>query len=551
MSLAVPSRRSALLLACALLLALLLWHGWQRGHWVSLPDAPAGKLGCVSYTPPLEQPMTAATRIDPERIRRDLQQLTQRFTCVRIYSVNNGLDAVPGIAREVGLRVLLGLWIGRDAQMNQREIERGLQVAARDHDVIDAVIVGNEVLLRREQTVEALAALVQQVNAATDLPVTYADVWDFWRTNPQLATDTDFVTVHLLPYWENDPTGIDAALAEAASMYGEATVTFPGRRIFIGETGWPSQGRQRQDAAPSVVGQARFVREFTRWAHDNGIGYNLIEAFDQPWKRAQEGTVGGYWGLYDKNGEAKFALQGPVREDAHWYVGLLTAAGGALLLLIVGLVRRRSGGRADLLLLAMAGAATGCLLPLQWQYLSLTSRTMQELVLGSAIVVVGNVMALWLLLAAAQRDAQRPLTVPDGVGETLRGFNRRALPQAPERGHSRLLGVLRLVLLVGLFNVCLGLALDARYRGFPLALYALPLLVLSALAVSEPQGWRLRWPQMPEETALTLLCGASAVAWAVREGPQNLPSLVLAGLVLLFCASQLTGLRGQRAGQHQ
>ena len=124
------TRRNALLIACAALAVLLQGYWWQQGRSVAVVDAPQGKLDCVSYTPPLEQPMTSTTSIEPARIRSDLQLLAQRFGCVRIYSVNNGLAAVPGIAREVGLRVLLGLWIGPDPVMNQREIARGLQVAA-------------------------------------------------------------------------------------------------------------------------------------------------------------------------------------------------------------------------------------------------------------------------------------------------------------------------------------------------------------------------------------------------------------------------------------
>ncbi len=545
------TRRNALLIACAALAVLLQGFWWHQGRSVAVVDAPEGKLDCVSYTPPLEQPMTLTTAIEPARIRSDLQLLAQRFGCVRIYSVNNGLAAVPGIAREVGLRVLLGLWIGPDPVMNQREIARGLQVAAADHDVIDAVIVGNEVLLRRELTADKLAALVRQVNDATDLPVTYADVWDFWRTNPAMAEVTDFITVHVLPYWENKPTGIEGALAEAASMYGEATVTFPGRRIFIGETGWPSQGRQREDAKPSTVGQARFIREFTRWAHDNSIHYNLIEAFDQPWKRGQEGTVGGYWGLYDKDGRAKFPLQGPLQEDAMWHQGPIDAVLCALLFTGLGLLLRRSARSCDLLLMAATGAVVGPLLPLQWHYIADTSRNFQEAILGGTTVIVGNVLALWLLLVAAGLKTRQQAAIPDAIGQMLRDFNRHALPPRAEQGHSRVLGLLRLALLVGLTYVCLGLALDARYRGFPLPLYVLPLTIISALALSESQAWRLRWRQMPEEAGLTLLCGVCAVVWALREGPLNPASLTLSGLVVLFSLSQLISRNSQSAGQHQ
>ena len=79
----------------------------------------------------------------------------------------------------------------------------------------------------------------------------------------------------------------------------------------------------------------------------------------------------------------------------------------------------------------------------------------------------------------------------------------------------------------------------------------LPLTIISALALSEPQAWRLRWRQMPEEAALTLLCGVCAVVWALREGTLNPASLALSGSVVLFSLSQLVGRAGQSARQHQ
>ncbi|MET0291568.1 MAG: hypothetical protein ABW136_04325, partial [Steroidobacteraceae bacterium] len=274
----------SLLLAPAL--AFVLWLWWQDGHSRPVADAPSGQLDCVSYSPAQRSGALDAT-VSRDVLVRDLTLLAERFRCVRIYSVSEGLDQVPAIARDLKLKVLLGLWIGRDSVHNQREIRDGLKISAEYRDVIEAIVVGNEVLLRRELSAGRLAQLIAQVDEGTDLPVTYADVWDFWRENPGLAPLVTFVTIHLLPYWEDMPTGIDAALRHTAEVHAEAHATFPDKPIFIGETGWPSKGRQREDAAPSLVNQARFVREFTTWASEAGIKYNLIEAFDQPWKRNQ------------------------------------------------------------------------------------------------------------------------------------------------------------------------------------------------------------------------------------------------------------------------
>src|SRR5260370_12012113 len=76
-------------------------------------------------------------------------------------------------------------------------------------------------------------------------------------------------------------------------------VAFPGKEILIGETGWPSQGRMREGALPSRTNQARVVSEILLLAKQENFRVNLIEAYDQPWKRELEGTVVGYCVLLD------------------------------------------------------------------------------------------------------------------------------------------------------------------------------------------------------------------------------------------------------------
>jgi glucan 1,3-beta-glucosidase len=537
-----------LALCCTVLALASLGVWWREGRAIDLVDAPAGKLDCLSYTPPHDEQLLRTSVVPRAQLQHDLALLAPRVRCVRIYSVANGMDQIPSIARELGLKVLLGLWIGADAPRNQQEIKLGLEVAERNRDVVEALIVGNEVLLRHELTAEQLGRLITQVNDATDIPVTYADVWDFWKANPSLALHADFLTIHLLPYWDDKPTGIDAALAHTASVYGEARVTFPNQRVFIGETGWPSQGRQRADAVPGVVAQARFVREFTGWAHDNQIQYNLIEAFDQPWKRQQEGTVGGYWGLYDTAGLAKFALQGAVQENTGWTLGYWSAGSGALAALLLWLWRKLRREPARLLLLLPAGALLGALLPMQWQYLAVTNRGLSEWLLSSLVVLAGNVLFIRLLVGSAVNSLGE-LPKPANIGTSLRGFDRRGVPEPPA-GANPVLGLLRLIVLIGLSYVCLGLAIDARYRGFPISLYVLPLATLTVLQLERRPGWHIGRQQMPEEWLLTLLCGLSALVFAIREGLNNQPALLLAGLVLCFAVSQL-GLRNRGPGQDQ
>ena len=132
------------------------------------------------------------------------------------------------------------------------------------------------------------------------MPVTYADVWEFWLRNRDVAAAADFITIHILPYWEDFPIPArNAAAAHVDAIRRQVVAAFPGKEVIIGEVGWPSAGRMREGALPSPANQARVIQDVLALAARENFRVNVIEAFDQPWKRALEGTVGGHWGLLD------------------------------------------------------------------------------------------------------------------------------------------------------------------------------------------------------------------------------------------------------------
>ncbi|WP_316397760.1 beta-(1-6) glucans synthase [Bradyrhizobium sp. 33ap4] len=269
---------------------------------VRAPIDPAAKLQCVSYTPfrGAQTPLDPTTQIPVEQIEQDLTDLAKVTDCVRTYSIENGLDQVPGVAAKVGLKVMQGIWLSSNRFKNLQQIAIAVRLAKEYPGVVTSLIVGNEVLLRGEMTATDLAGNIRAVKAAAgNLPVTYADVWEYWVKNREIYDAVDFVTIHILPYWEDIPVKAKYAAAHVDDIRKRMAVTFPGKEILIGETGWPSQGRMREGALPSRTNQARVVSEILDLAKREGFRVNLIEAYDQPWKRKLEGTVGGNWGLFD------------------------------------------------------------------------------------------------------------------------------------------------------------------------------------------------------------------------------------------------------------
>ncbi|WP_054886411.1 hypothetical protein [Pseudomonas sp. NBRC 111130] len=501
------------LLAC--LLALLglgaLWYG--LGKPVQLPDAasPTHKLQCASYTPfdkdqsPFDQPF----RLRPARMDADLALLAERFQCIRTYSMT-GLEAIPALARKHGLKVMLGAWVNANPVDTGKEVDALIAAANANPDVVSAVIVGNEALLRKEVTGEQLAALIAKVKSQVRVPVTYADVWEFWLQHPQVAPAVDFLTIHLLPYWEDDPRGIDDALAHVADVRQVFGNRFAPKDIFIGETGWPSEGRQRETAVPSRANEARFIRGFVSMAEANGWHYNLIEAFDQPWKRASEGAVGGYWGLYDADRQDKGVLEGPVSNLHYWPQWLLASA----LLMVATLLMAGPPATplAALLLPVLAAFAAGCL-GLWGELMRTHARFAGEWVWAVVLAGLNLLVLMHAALALARRD----------------GWRRRLFDYMQARA-----GWLLLAAGFAAAVSMLAMVFDPRYRSFPSVALALPALVYLLRPVAARRA---------EVALLAFIVGAGVLPQLFREGWENQQAWSWAVVSVLMTAALWRSLR--------
>ncbi|MCU0766727.1 MAG: beta (1-6) glucans synthase [Gammaproteobacteria bacterium] len=459
-------------------LAALAFWAWL-GRPIPLPDAPGGKFECLSYTPyrGSQTPFDKAFVVPKSQIEDDLAHLADTTRCVRTYSAMQGLDAVAEVAPHHGLDVLLGIWIGREAKDNALEIEAAVRAAQAHPERVKAIVVGNETLLRRELTGAQLIAEIEKVRARTSVPLTYADVWEFWLKHPEVAAHVDFLTVHILPYWEDEPVSIEASLAHVQAVLDKVKAAFPGKRILVGETGWPSEGRSREQAAPGRVEQARFVREFVQLALRNDVRYNLIEAFDQPWKRTLEGTVGGYWGLFSEGREAKWPLVGPVSEHPHWPLAAGLATAAALAVVGYGVIRRRVLPFARWLALALLGGVWGSALVLQWRLVAAASK--HPLEWSFYLVLLAASALAWLSLAARVAAPTGPWTdaLPASL-ESVRAWLRR--PRRAALDPSLALGIAHGTLGVATAAIALALAFDARYRDFPIAIVLPAALALLA-----------------------------------------------------------------------
>jgi exo-beta-1,3-glucanase (GH17 family)/cellulose synthase/poly-beta-1,6-N-acetylglucosamine synthase-like glycosyltransferase len=316
--------------AVAVVALLACVHG---GLWAMLQNRAAAPdienpLASVSYAPfaggahpDSGQLATAA------QIQADLRVIAPHTQAIRTYSSTGGVELVPAIADEFGLRVTAGAWIDKDEKRNEREM-RAVVDLARKHRNVNAIVVGNETIYRGERTVPELIKYIQKVKRETSVPVTTGEIWNVWIEHPELATAVDFIAAHVLPYWEGFSN--KQAVDQAVIIYDKLRRAFPGKRIVIAEFGWPSAGYNLKAGDPGRIEQATVLREFIARADALGIDYNIVEAIDQPWK-IFEGSVGPYWGLFDASRQSKFAWTGPIAENDYWKIATIAVLVGFLL----------------------------------------------------------------------------------------------------------------------------------------------------------------------------------------------------------------------------
>ncbi|MBV9043645.1 MAG: glycosyltransferase [Alphaproteobacteria bacterium] len=266
-----------------------------------------------------------------------MAQLSQLTNHIRTYTVAGGMEKVPEIARRYGLKVSLGCWIAADLEQNETELALCIKTAQANRRVIDRVFVGNEAILFGFVTPDQLNGYMKRVRDALPrrIQVTTAEPWSTWLLTPEIGQYADVISVHLLPYWEGMSTRDSLRFLEHA--YNDVAAEFPDKPVIIGEAGWPSEGRTKRFAVPSIANEAYFMRAFVQLAMEKGYDYYLLEAYDQPWKGGNEGSVGASWGMFDALGNPKFGFSGLLRTFPEWrtyalFASVLTLALGLMIL---------------------------------------------------------------------------------------------------------------------------------------------------------------------------------------------------------------------------
>jgi exo-beta-1,3-glucanase (GH17 family) len=518
--------KKLLTMVASLAVVAFFWYFMGEMYVLKNNDNSVSKLQCVSYAPFTKDQSPYMFEdgmiISEEQVRKDLQLLAQYTTCIRTYSTV-GLEMIPKIARETGLKMLMGAWVSANKDDTRLELDALIRLANAYPDVVNAVIVGNEVLLRGDTNAKVLREHIEYVKKGLpNTKVTYADVWEFWVKNQEIREVTDFVTIHILPYWEDDPMNIGQSIGHLADVRGEVEAILNDKNILIGETGWPSEGRMREDALPSKINQAKFIRDFVHLAEKNNWSYNIIEAFDQSWKRNNEGAVGGFWGLFDKDRGDKFVLAGNVSNFPNYQ--FLALGSFALILIFSLMLRNINLGIKKLILFGAVNAFFATVFMLQIEQYTITVRNSMELI-WALIIALTHIGIYYLLL---QNIA---------VDKKINILNISTILKQKIFSNDALAMILFYISFISVVIASLALAFEGRYRNFEI--YAFIISAISFIWLFKGKYTVLNFGIFEKMSALILLI--SVIFIFQNETYLNLFSNIWIAIALVFATLLYVG----------
>ncbi|MGB5378292.1 glycosyl hydrolase family 17 protein [Muriicola sp.] len=242
-------------------------------------------------------------QISEEQIRRRMKIIQPYTQWIRSFSCTEGNEAIPRIAKELGIKTMVGAWLGDDPKINKQEVEN--LIALANEGFVDIAAVGNEVMLRGDLTEDELLNTIQHVREAIpDIPVAYVDAYYEFAERPRITEACDVILANCYPFWEG--CDMDYSLLYMKDMYQRALRAANGKKVIISETGWPEKGTSLEGAYPSYENALKYFMNTQKWAEEDNIEVFYFSSFDESWKVGAEGDVGAYWGLWDKDEQLKF-----------------------------------------------------------------------------------------------------------------------------------------------------------------------------------------------------------------------------------------------------
>ncbi len=254
---------------------------------------------------PYEEGQKPGDQLSEEQVRRRLSIMRPYTDWIRSFSCTDGNEMIPKIAKEYGMKTMVGAWLGDDPEINHKELENLIQLCHQGH--VDIAAVGNEVMYRGDLNEAELLDKIYYVKASIkdlNIPVGYVDAYYEFHDRPAITEACDVILANCYPFWEGCDQ--DYSLLYMKDMYNKAKRAGNGKKVIVSETGWPSQGTNLQGAFPSEENAIKYFINAQKWSQEEGIEIFYFSSFDESWKVGSEGDVGAYWGIWDKDENLKY-----------------------------------------------------------------------------------------------------------------------------------------------------------------------------------------------------------------------------------------------------
>ncbi len=252
---------------------------------------------------PYEEGQEPGDQITEQQIRRRMKIIKPYTKWIRSFSCTEGNELIPIVAKEFGIKTLVGAWLGNDTEINHREINGLIELSKQGY--VDIAAVGNEVMYRGDLTEEELLAFIYKVKKELpNTPVGYVDAYYEFTQRPNITEACDIILANCYPYWEGCSN--EYSLIYMKDMLHQALKVANGKKVIISETGWPSEGMGLNGALPSYENAIKYFINTQQWSKEDNIDIFYFSSFDESWKVGDEGDVGAFWGIWDKNEKPKF-----------------------------------------------------------------------------------------------------------------------------------------------------------------------------------------------------------------------------------------------------
>lgn len=252
---------------------------------------------------PYEEGQEAGDQISEAQIRRRMEIIKPYTKWIRTFSCTDGNEIIPKLAHEYGIKTMVGAWLGNDTEINKREIAGLIKLGKQGF--VDIAAVGNEVMYRGDLSEEELLDFMNQVKQAIpDIPMGYVDAYYEFTERPKITEACDVILANCYPFWEGCP--LEYSLLYMKEMFAQATAAANGKKVIVTETGWPNLGSSFEGSHPSFENAMKYFINAQKWSNKDDIDMFYFSSFDESWKVGDEGDVGAYWGIWDKDEKLKF-----------------------------------------------------------------------------------------------------------------------------------------------------------------------------------------------------------------------------------------------------